>query len=117
MRLRPVLHEGMTLNPEAAPPPDMTAALRLLGAQGEAALEAFDTVLAGEVTPTWRALALLGRGLCEELRGSAGPAAADVRAALELWMATDPGAGAVDLAALRRGLSPGGDSVDRCEAP
>jgi tetratricopeptide (TPR) repeat protein len=87
----------------------MTAALRLLGAQGEAALEAFDTVLAGEVTPTWRALALLGRGLCEELRGSAGPAAADVRAALELWMAADPGAGAVALAALGRALSRGGD--------
>src|ERR1039458_9808786 len=105
MRLRPVLHEGMTLNPEAEPPPAVTAALRLLGAQGETALEAFDTVLAGAATPTSRGLALLGRGLCQELRGSAGPAAADVQAALELWMAVDPGAGALALAALGRGLS------------
>jgi tetratricopeptide (TPR) repeat protein len=87
----------------------MAVALRLLDAREGAALEAFDRVLGSEVSPAWRALALLGRGLCEQLRGAPGPAAADAQAALDLWVAADPGSGAVALAALGRAVSQGAD--------
>ena len=93
---------------EPPPPPLLLAALRLL-ASGAAAAGAFDRVLAAEASPTWRALALLGRGLCEELSGAPAAAQLTVAAALEEWRAADPGACAVALAALGRALSTGPD--------
>jgi len=92
---------------EASLPPSLVAALRLLDAGGGGALEAFDTVLATESVPTWRAVALLGRGFCEEVRGEHGPAARDAQAALALWVAADAPEGALALAALGRELSRG----------
>jgi tetratricopeptide (TPR) repeat protein len=70
---------------------------------------AFDRLLAAEAAPVWRALALLGRGFCEELHGSQSEARASVRSALEQWAAADPGACAVALAALGRALVTGSD--------
>lgn len=95
------------MSAEPALPPSLLAALRLLDAREDAALDAFDAVLATEAAPTWRAVALLGRGFCEEVRGAHGPAAHDAQAALAMWVAADPAQGAVALAALGRELSRG----------
>ena len=55
---------------EGRPPPLLLAALSRLRVEGAGAAAAFDRVLAAEASPTWRGLALLGRGLCEELHGA-----------------------------------------------
>ncbi|MGD0371333.1 MAG: tetratricopeptide repeat protein [Candidatus Dormibacteria bacterium] len=95
---------------EPPAPPLLLAALRLLAAGAAAAASSFDRVLAAEASPTWRALALLGRGLCEELNGAPAAAQLTVTAALEEWRAADPGACAMALAALGRALSTGSDA-------
>ncbi|MGA9113388.1 MAG: hypothetical protein WB802_06265, partial [Candidatus Dormiibacterota bacterium] len=93
---------------EPPAPPLLLAALRLLAA-GAAAADSFDRALAAEASPAWRALALLGRGLCEELNGAPAAAQLTVATALEEWRAADSGACAVALAALGRALSTGPD--------
>jgi tetratricopeptide (TPR) repeat protein len=92
------------------PPAPFLTALRLLGTGGAAAVESFDRVLAAEAAPTWRALALLGRGLCEEMSGSRAAAQASVRSALEQWAKADPGPCAMAVAALGRVLATGPDT-------
>ena len=96
---------------EPPAPPLLVAALHLLAAGAAAAGDAFDRVLATEASPTWRALALLGRGLCEELNGAPAAAQLTVAAALEEWRTADPGACAVALAVLGRALSTGPDGA------
>ena len=95
--------EGVT------PPAPLLAALNRLRVEGAGAAAAFDRLLATEASPAWRGLALLGRGLCEEMHGSRAEAQASVRMALEQWAAADPGACAVALAALGRALVTGSD--------
>jgi tetratricopeptide (TPR) repeat protein len=95
---------------EASPPPPFLAALSRLEGDRAAAAAAFDGLLATEVSPVWRALALLGRGLCEELGGARAAARRSVRAALEQWAATDPDACAIAVAALGRALAAEVDS-------
>jgi tetratricopeptide (TPR) repeat protein len=92
------------------PPAPFLAALRLLGSDPASAAEAFDRVLAAEAAPTWRALALLGRGLGEEMSSARAAAQASVRSALELWAQADPGACGLALAALGRVLVTGRDA-------
>ena len=57
----------------------------------------------------WRALALLGRGFCEEMSGSRAAARASIGSALREWVGADPGSCAVALAALGRALAAGPD--------
>ena len=81
---------------EGVPPPaPLLAALNRLRVEGAGAAAAFDRLLAAEASPAWRGLALLGRGLCEEMHGSRAEAQVSVRSALEQWAAADPGACAV----------------------
>ena len=95
---------------EAVPPPaPLLAALNRLRVEGAGAAAAFDRLVAAEASPAWRGLALLGRGLCEELHGARAEAQASVRSALEQWAIADPGACAVALAALGRALVAGSD--------
>jgi len=94
-----------------SPPAPLLAALNRLRVEGAGAAAAFDRLLAAEASPAWRGLALLGRGLCEEMHGSRDEAQASVRSALEQWAAADPGACAVALAALGRALVTGSDSA------
>jgi tetratricopeptide (TPR) repeat protein len=94
---------------EVPPPALLLTALRLLTARADGARESFDRVLAAEASPAWRAVALLGRGLCEQLNGSGAAAEASVRFALEEWAAADPEACALALAALGRALATGVD--------
>jgi tetratricopeptide (TPR) repeat protein len=93
------------------PPAPFLTAVHLLGAHGAGAAESFDRLLSAETSPAWRALALLGRGLCEEMSGSRVAAQASVRSALEQWAVADPGACAVALAALGRVLATGPDGA------
>jgi tetratricopeptide (TPR) repeat protein len=90
-------------------PPSLAAAIAELGSNPARAAESFDGVLAVEAAHEWRAMALLGRGLSEQLAGNPSKAAASVRAALEVWAVSDPTAGAVALAALGRAV---GASLD-----
>jgi tetratricopeptide (TPR) repeat protein len=87
------------------PPASFLTALRHLEVDRSAAAVAFERLLATEASPAWRALALLGRGLCEELSGARAAARSSVRAALQQWAATDPGACAVAVAALGRSVA------------
>lgn len=96
--------------PEAPPPAPLLTAIGLLAGGSPAAAESFDRALAAESAPAWRAVALLGRGLSEELAGSPSAARASVRAALELWAGADAGACAVALATLGRSLAEGEES-------
>ena len=93
----------------APPPAALQAALHLLEEDGAGAAGSFDRALAAEASPAWRAVAMLGRGLCEEIAGSRVAAQASVRSALEQWAVADPGACAVALAALGRCLGSGSD--------
>jgi tetratricopeptide (TPR) repeat protein len=95
--------------PESSPPASLASAIALLAAGAPGAGEGFEQALAAEATPGWRAVALLGKGLCEELAGSPSAARASVRAALEQWAAAEPGACAVALAALGRSLAEGAE--------
>ncbi len=99
----------VTRSAEPPAPPLLLAALRLLEAGGGPAAGSFDRALAAEAAPTWRALALLGRGFCEQLNGAPAAAQLTVAAALEEWRTADPAACAVALAALGRALSTGSD--------
>jgi tetratricopeptide (TPR) repeat protein len=76
-----------------------------MGGDRAAAGASFDRLLSTEASPVWRSLALLGRGLCEELSGARAAARGSIRAALEGWAATDPGACAVAVAALGRAVA------------
>jgi tetratricopeptide (TPR) repeat protein len=100
----------VTRSRKAPPPASFLTALRHLEVDRSAAAVAFDRLLATEAAPAWRALALLGRGLCEELSGARAAARSSVRAALEQWAATDPGACAVAVAALGRAVASGLDA-------
>jgi hypothetical protein len=93
----------------APPPAALQAALHLFEVDGAGATGSFDRALAAEASPAWRAVALLGRGLGEEMAGSRAAAQASVRSALEQWAVADPGACAVALAALGRCLGSGSD--------
>ena len=76
MRHHPALHAPRSRRATRS----LLAALRLLEAGGGPPPPAsFDRALAAEASPTWRALALLGRGLCEELQRRAGGGSADRR--------------------------------------
>ena len=100
----------VTATEEVAPPPALLAALRLLEAHDPSAAGSFDRAVAAEVSPAWRALALLGRGFCEAMSGSRAAARASIRSALREWAGADPGGCAVALAALGRALAAGPDA-------
>ena len=90
---------------DPAPPPPLMRGVSLLarGDHGEAAAQ-FERARAAGTPATWRALALLGRGLCEELAGRPAAARESVRSAVAEWAAADPGGCAVALAVLGRAL-------------
>lgn len=89
---------------KTVPPPSLAAAIAELGRGSPRAAESFESVLGVETSVEWRAVALLGHGLSEQLAGHPARAAASVRASLETWAASDPGACAVGLAALGRAV-------------
>ncbi len=95
---------------DSAPPPPLMRGVSLLarGDHGEAAAQ-FERARGSGAPATWRALALLGRGLCEELAGRPAAARESVRSAVAEWAAADPGGCAVALAVLGRAL---GDQVE-----
>ena len=99
---------GVTASDGASLPAPLLGAVGLLSLRGADAGAAFEEVLASEAAPAWRAVALLGRGLCEEMAGSRDAARASVSSALEQWARAEPASCAVALAALGRALSGGG---------
>ncbi|HYA00650.1 MAG TPA: hypothetical protein VEK76_09905 [Candidatus Binatia bacterium] len=101
---------GLDPEPGSAPAPILAAIQLMAGDDPGRAERGFEMVIAAEPSPTWRAVALLGQGLCQELRAAPEAAAASVRAAIESWAAADPGSCAVALAALGRALADGSDS-------
>jgi tetratricopeptide (TPR) repeat protein len=93
----------------AAPPASLRAAISELGRGSASAAESFEAVIGVETAEAWRAVALLGRGLSQQLAGLPAQAAASVSAALAIWADADPGACAIGLAALGRAV---GESLD-----